>query len=142
MEWQPKLKFGECYREIIVAESLEHRCPKLLDLLQAPLTPETLEEENERNREIKRSVSKKGNRTKKRVQEDTERGKRVTGRTETQGQEEKNNKTRNFRDNKRNERKMGKKELRREKTRTRRKEKTKRRLLEVEKRETAKDVHE
>ena len=54
MEQQPKLKCGQCYREITVAQSLEHRCPKLVDLLQAPLTPETVKEETERKREIRR----------------------------------------------------------------------------------------
>ena len=54
MEQRPKLKFGQCYREITVAESLKHRCPKLLDLLQAPLTPETLKEEKERKKETQR----------------------------------------------------------------------------------------
>ena len=51
MEQKPKLKYKQCYREIMVAESLKHKCPRLLDLLQVPLTPETLEEVNERKEE-------------------------------------------------------------------------------------------
>ena len=44
----------------------------------------------------------KRNRTKKRVQEDTERREIETGTTKTEGQGRKNNRTRNLRNNKRN----------------------------------------
>ena len=54
MEQKPKLKCERCYREITVAESLKHKCPKLLDLLQTPLIPESLKEEKERKEEIRR----------------------------------------------------------------------------------------
>ena len=54
MEQKPKLKCEQCYREITVAESLKHKCPRLLDLLQTPLTPETLEEAKERKEEVRR----------------------------------------------------------------------------------------
>ena len=54
MEQKPKLKCERRYREITVAESLKHKCPKLLDLLQTPLIPESLKEEKERKEEIRR----------------------------------------------------------------------------------------
>ena len=54
MEQKPKLKFKQCYRDITVAESLKHKGPRLLDLLQTPLTPESLEEAKERKQEIRR----------------------------------------------------------------------------------------
>ena len=54
MEQKPKLKCKQCYREITVAESLKHKCPRLLALLQTPLTPESLEEAKERREEIRR----------------------------------------------------------------------------------------
>ena len=57
MERRPELKCGQCYREMTVTESLNHRCPKLLDLLQALLILETLEEEKERKKEIQRRES-------------------------------------------------------------------------------------
>ena len=54
MEQKPKLKCEQCYGEITVAESLKHKCPRLLDLLPTPLTPESLEEAKERKEEIRK----------------------------------------------------------------------------------------
>ena len=59
MEQKPKLKCEQCYREITVAESLKHKCPRLLDLLQTPLTPETLEEAKERKEKVRREAARK-----------------------------------------------------------------------------------
>ena len=54
MKQKLKLKCKQCYREITVAESLKHKCPRLLDLLQTPLTPESLEEAKQTREEIRR----------------------------------------------------------------------------------------
>ena len=68
MEQKPKLKCERCYREITVAESLKHKCPKLLDLLQTPLIPEFLKEEKERKEEIIRKKRKKKKERKEKLQ--------------------------------------------------------------------------
>ena len=54
MEQKLNLKCERCYREITVAEALKHKCPRLLDLIQTPLVPESPEEEKERKEEIRR----------------------------------------------------------------------------------------
>ena len=102
----------------------EAQVPKTTGSSSGPANPRNVgRRKREEESYTKKRVSKKGNRTKKRIQKDTKRGKRETGRTETLGQEEKNNETRNLGDNKRNEREMGNKKLRRGKTRTRKRRK-------------------
>ena len=54
MEQQPILKCGQCFQELKASESLEHKCPRLLDLLQSPIGPESKEEAEERKKEIRR----------------------------------------------------------------------------------------
>ena len=70
MEQKPKLKCEQCYQEITVVESLKRKCPRLLDLLQTPLTPETLVEAKERKGEDgKKNKSRKGEPGKKKENE-------------------------------------------------------------------------